>query len=301
MLKLRRWAFLVVLASAAAWPVAAQDRMNAFFIGHSLMSDLPGMTRSLVQGHARQTFNFRHQDIPGAPLRWQWDAKDRNESFEPQFGGRYHVHLPSGQYDTVVLTEGVPRGGKELEAETVDYLGRFVGYIRQQRPDARIFLYVTWPHLTSGTPKASPQDANLPTRHLKWRERIDADQPMWERMVAAVNQKHPGTNPVRIIDGGKVLAAIDDEIRAGRIPEWSSIEQLFRDDIHINHYGKYVVSLSFYAALTGKTPVGAPSDIKDAWGGSIWNRKVWDGNVYPPMRSETVRKVQEVVRSVVLP
>lgn len=296
-----RWVGIGILCLLlAVAPVRAQDRMNVFFIGHSLMSDVPSMTRALVQAHARQTFNFRHQDIPGAPLHWHWAAKDRNESFEPTYGGRYHIHLPSGQYDTVVLTEGMPRGGKELEAETIEYLGRFAGYIRQHRPDARIFLYVTWPHLTSGTPNASPYDANMPTRQLKWRERIEADQPMWDRIVATVNQKNPGTHPVRIIPGGQVLATLSDEIKAGRIPEWSSIDQLFRDEIHVNHYGKYVMALSFFAALTGKSPVGAPADIKDVWGGPIWNRKVWDGNVYPPMKSETVLKVQEVVKSVVL-
>lgn len=296
---LRQWlaALSVLLCLSQA---LAQDRMNTFFIGHSLMSDLPGMTRSLVERHAGQRFSFRHQDIPGAPLRWQWEAGDRKETYERTYGGRYDVHLPSGDFDSVVLTEGVPRGGAALEAETVEYLGRFVGAIRQHRPDSRIFLFVTWPHLTSGTPQASTEDANMPTRHLKWRERIDADQPMWQRMVETVNRSHPGQHPVRIIPGGLVLAALHDDIEAGRIPEWQSVRQLFSDDIHTNHYGKYVMALTLATALTGKSPVGAPAHIRDAWGQPIWNRRIWDGKIYPPMQDETVRKAQETVHRVML-
>lgn len=289
--------FMVVFQT----PVSAQDHMNVFFIGHSLMSDVPGMTRSLVERHARQKFSFRHQDIPGAPLRWQWEAKDRSEQYERIYGGRYHVHLPSGKFDTLVITESVPRGGAAMEAETIDYLGRFVSFARTHRPDTRIFLYVTWPHLTSGTQQASPYDADMPNRHLKWRERIDADQVMWERIVATVNSSHPGTHPVRIIPGGAVLASLFDEISAGNIPEWSAIQHIFGDEIHTNHYGKYVMALTFFSALTGKSSMGAPSNIRGTWGEPIWNHRIWDGKIYPPPKAETVLKVQEVVDRVMLP
>ena len=297
----RQWCASLLCVFALMSSASAQDRMNVFFIGHSLMSDLPGMTRSLTERHARQRLSLRHQDIPGAPLRWQWEAKDRSDDFERTYGGRYHIHLPSGDFDTVVLTEGVPRGGPSMEAETIEYLGRFVAFIRQHRPEARIFLYVTWPHLTSATLQASPYDANIPTRRLNWRARIDADQPMWQRMVDAVNKANPGHHPVLIIPGGLVLASLSDDIAAGRIPEWKSINQLFSDDIHINHYGKYAMALSISSALTDKSPVGAPSDIQGLWGQPIWNTKHWDGATYAPMKPETVLKVQEAVHRVLFP
>ncbi len=297
--RLLRGMLVLVGLLALVSPAASQDRMNVFFIGHSLMSDLPGMTRSLTERHAGVRFSLRHQDIPGAPLRWQWEAKDRNETFDRTYGGRYHIHLPSGEFDTVVLTEGVPRGGEALEAETIEYLGRFVRFIRQSRPDAKIFLYVTWPHLTSGTPNASPYDGNMPTRHLDWRARIEADQPMWQRMVDTVNQANPGAHPVRIIPGGLVLAALRDDIVAGRIPEWQSINQLFSDEIHINHYGKYAMALTISSVLTGKRATGAPSNLRNLWGEPIWNRRHWDGKTYAPMKDETVLKVQEAVDRVV--
>lgn len=291
---------LALLLSLALAPsqVVAQDRWNVFFIGHSLMSEIPGMTKSLVEKNPRQRLGLRHQDIPGSPLRYHWDQKDRPDMGEPIYGGRYHVHLKSGEFDTLILTDSVPRGGAALEAETVDYLGRFADFARQHRPDIRIYYYETWHYLTSGTPANSPYDAKHPNRNLKWRERIDADVDMWGRIVKQVNDSRPGSPAIQIIPGGSILAAVSDAIDAGEIPEWKSINDLFSDDIHINRYGQYIMTLAYYAAITGKSPVGASSDVRNLWGRPVWNQKALDGKVYPPMKAETVRKVQEIVERV---
>ncbi len=282
-----------------AGPVSADTAsgrdIRAFFIGHSLMSDIPGMTRALAESDGRTRFNFRHQDIPGAPLRWQWDAQSRRDEFEPQFGGRYHRHLPGGDYNVVVLTDSVPRGGPELEAETVDYLGRFVDFARRQRPEVRVYYYETWHQLTTGTPANDPNDARSPHRKLLWRARIDADAAMWERIVRRVNAAHPGATPVRIIPAGRVLGAVCDAIEAGKIPGWTKKEDLFADAIHTNLYGKYVVALVHTAVLTGRSPLTMPVDMKDVWGGPVWDRRHWDGRTYPKPRPETVKALREVV------
>lgn len=293
----------IALASLgfAALPHSTAEPIRAFYIGHSLMSDIPGMTQAIANSEAKNSFSFRHQDIPGAPLRWQWGEKDRDSQFESQFGGRYHIHLPSGEFNVLVVTDSVPRGGKELEAETVDYLGRFVEFARKHNPDVRIYYYETWHSLTSGTAQNTKDDNASPNRRLKWRERIDADKKMWERIVAEVNRKHPGKYPVRIIPGGQALAAVADAIEAGKIPAWKSTADLFGDDIHTNHYGKYIVALTHYAVLTGRSPVGTDADLKDIWGGSYWGRKQWDGNTYRKPSPQTVRALQEIVAGVALP
>lgn len=292
-------ALALLICLLVAHPLAAaQERWNVFFIGHSLMSEIPGMTKSLVEKNPRYRFGLRHQDIPGSPLRYHWEQKDRPDMGEPIYGGRYHIHLKTGEFDTLILTDSVPRGGKDQEAETIDYLGRFADFARQHRPDIQIFYYETWHHLTSGTPANSPYDARTPNRNLKWRQRIDADVEMWERIVRKVNEDRPGKAPIRFIPGGSILAAVSDAIDAGQIPEWKSIEDLFSDEIHINRYGQYVMTLAYYAAITGKSPVGASADVRNLWGAPIWNEKIRAGKSYPPMRTETVRKVQEIVERV---
>lgn len=297
MLKKHLVACLVGLAVSTT--AIANDRFSVFYIGHSLMSDIPAMTRTLVESDRGSRFSLRQQEIPGAPLRWQWEAKDRNDQFEPHFGGRYDIHLSQGQFDTLVLTDSVPRGGPGMEAETVDYLGRIADFARQHRPDIRIYYYSTWHFLTSGTPNNSPYDKDAPNRNLKWRERIDADAKMWERIVNKVNAARPGAPPIKIIPGGTVLAALSDAIDDGQFTEWKSIRDLFSDDIHTNHYGKYAVALAHYAVLTGKSPVGLTSNLKDLWGRPYWNHKTWDGKIYPPMHPDTVKKMQEIVANTI--
>lgn len=55
------------------------------------------------------------------------------------------------------------------------------------------------------------------------------------------------------------------------------------------------MALAYYAVLTGRSPVGLPSDIQNVWDGPYWGVPFWDGKVYPPMSPETVRALQEVV------
>lgn len=295
---MHRFVFALCLAVSLVLPhlpAVAQDRWNVFFVGHSLMSDLPGMTKSLVESRRSQAMGLRHQDIAGAPLHWQWEAASRKDEFERIYGGRYDVHLKTGEFDTLVVTEGVPRGGQAEEAQTIEYLGRFVQFARSHRPDIRVFYYETWAHLTSGTPQNSPYDVSSPHRNLKWRERIDEDARMWARIVETVNHRHPGQHPVRIIPGGPVLAAISDAIVAGEVAEWKSIRDLFSDDIHINQYGKFVMAMTFYSMITGRQADGLPSDIRDLWGRRLWNQKTWYDKTYRPMRKETVQQVQAII------
>jgi hypothetical protein len=277
----------------------AADSHRVFYIGHSLMSEIPGMTKALVESDRRSRFSLRQQEIPGAPLRWQWEEKDRGSTFEPHYGGRYHIHLKQGDFDTLVLTDSVPRGGAAMEAETIEYLGKFADFAREFRPDIKIYYYATWHFLTSGTSDNSPYDKDVPNRNLKWRERIDADAKMWERIVKQVNDARPGSPPIQIISGGAVLAALSDAIDAGQFPAWKSIKALFFDDIHPNYYGKYAEALAHYAVITGKSPVGLPADIRDLWGRPVWNHKNWAGHVFPAMPAETVKKMQEVVDGVI--
>ncbi|MFQ3671614.1 MAG: hypothetical protein SNJ84_09170, partial [Verrucomicrobiia bacterium] len=247
-------------------------------------------------------FSFKHQDIPGAPLRWQWEEKDRQSEFEPNFGGRYHLELPKGEFNTLVLIDSVPRGGPEQMAETVEYLGRFVEFARQYQPEVRVYFAEAWHDLHSGTERAGEHDTVSPTRRLRWRERLDADAAMWEEVVRLVNERHPGAHPVRLIPCGRVLGALHDALGAGEVPGWTKVEDLFSDDIHLNLYGKYALALAYYAVLTGRSPVGLPSEIKNVWGGAYWGVRFWDGSEYPPMGGDTVRALQEVVaRSLGMP
>lgn len=295
--------FPVVLAGAALFSVAvstlgARD-VNAFYIGHSLISDVPDMTASLAASAPASAgrMRFKEQFIPGAPLRWHWDQVEKFEG-EPRFRVRFDRALGSGEHDVLVLTDGVPRGGDELEAETADYLARFARFARQHNPAIRIYYYETWHTVTSGTPQNSPYDKQSPRRNLPWRERLDADRAMWESIVDAANKTAPataaGATPIRIIPAGQALARFDDAVRAGKVPGIADRSAYFHDDIHLNHYGKYLVACVHYAVLFGRSPVGLARDLKGRWGGDYWDARNWDGTKYAAPEPAAVRVMQEI-------
>ena len=43
-------------------------------------------------------------------------------------------------------------------------------------------------------------------------------------------------------------------------------EDLFRDDIHFNDYGAYLIALTHYAVLYGRSPIGLPHTLLKANG-----------------------------------
>lgn len=265
------------------------ETISAYYVGHSLLSDIPDFVAHMSNRMRSGSFSFREQNVPGAPLRWHWeesgpdgDGPVQNEKFVHQI----HEALASGRYTHIIVTDGVPRGASGEENETVLYLGKIVAAARQARPDVRIFYYETWHHTTSGLPGHDPhnEDTVSPTRHLLWRQRIDADAAMWERIVDRVNQENPPGptgHKVQLIPAGRVLARVVDAVEAGQIQGFDELNDLFIDEIHTNHYGKLIVAATHVAIHTRRDPRDLDIDIISRWGARYWGEPTWDGHVYP--------------------
>lgn len=280
---------------AASWCLAIlllpqSDRIDAFYVGHSLESDIPDMVMAL----AGPRFRFAEQNIPGAPLRWQWEeATRRKAQFEPQYQGYYSDRI-NAETDVLVLIDSVPRGEEPSLLESIDYTARFVEFARKRNPSVRVFYYEPWHHLTSGTAKRYEHDKASPSRDLAWRPRLQADRPKWDRVVAEVNHRSPGRIPVRLIPAGSKLGELDDAIRAGKMPGLTKIDQVFSDEIHLSPLGKYFVACVHFKSIFGESPVGKPFDIKDRWARPYWDRADWAGNTWKKPAANTVRALQEI-------
>ena len=261
---------------------------SVYFVGHSLLTLIPDFVAHMTNSMRADSFTFREQNVPGAPLRWHWEESgpgDGSPVGEWDFNHQIHDALASGLYTHVVVTDSVPRGGTEMEDETVQYLGEIVAAARAARPDVRVFYYETWPHITSGLPGHDPygHDTMSPTRNLEWLERIHADAPMWERIVDRVNQAMPpgaaGHN-VQLIPAGRVLASLVAAVEAGLVPGFDEVEDLFLDEIHTNHYAKLVVAATHVAIYSRRDPRDFDIGILDRWGNPYWNVEDWEGNIF---------------------
>ena len=65
---------------------------------------------------------------------------------------------------------------------------------------------------------------------------------------------------------GEAVFAFDQMARAGQVPGFAGASDLYRDDngpdaanIHFNPNGQYLAALTYYATITGESPIGLPA------------------------------------------
>lgn len=279
------WIACLALAGCA-------QEVRLFSIGHSLSSEIPDMVGYLAKAGG-DTFSFSEQFRLGASLHWQWDEPGRKKDQwdDGRFRNAYHLALPKGGYTHVTLVDSVPRGGKDLEKESIDYLTKFVAYIHKTNPRATISYVEPWHSVLSGTGKAAYDNAS-PTRNLAWRKRIDADRPMWERIVATAEKQT--RVKVRLIPQGTGFGKLADAVEAGRFQAFKKTSDLFDDDIHAKPPSMYFVACLHYALYYGKSPVGLPGEPVNRWGGKYFGVKWWNGKTYQQPSKADVKLMQEI-------
>ncbi|MBM3961183.1 MAG: hypothetical protein FJ306_04675 [Planctomycetes bacterium] len=287
-----------VATAPAALPAFADGRLDAFYVGHSLISDVPDMVAAFAAARAAESgqpaFRFVEQFRLGASLLQQWEellAEPAARTPQPApLRAHWFDALPAGGFDALVLVDSVPRGGARMR-ETLQYADNFVGAARGASPGLRVFVYEPWHCVHSGTPKGCDYDKH-PHANLRWRQRIDADAPAWDEVVAGLRRAYPELS-IGLIPGGRGLAALHDAIVRGEVPGWTAIERdAFDDDIHLNPYGKYVVACLHYAALFGRSPVGLPIEVASRDGTSYWNVPNWQKKTYAPPSPELATRLQ---------
>lgn len=227
-------------------------------VGHSLFGKTgPTMLERALQAGGR-VGTVQAQIINGAPLRYNWDQSASAEGVDAR------AELPKGGTTHLILTEAIPLDNHIKWSETGVYAQAFGSLAMAANPDVQIYVQETWHSLKSGTGEAVEYDEKAGT---PWRDRLDQDLPVWEKVVAevAANMGSNGAN-VALIPAGQAMARLYDEIAAGKVPALPGISALFDDDIHLNHTGHYFVAMVQYAVLTGQQPLGLPVDFKDKYG-----------------------------------
>lgn len=228
-----------------------------YHLGHSLVGrDMPAMLAQMVQGHdyasqlgwGASMMNHWTGDVPG------FDHENANPNFEPAGAA-----IDSGRFDAFVLTEMVEIKDAITYHDSAEYLARWSARARAANPDVRIYLYESW------HPLDDPDG---------WLKRLDGDLAQyWEGAILRPAMAAKGTGAIYVIPGGQVMAAFVREIDAGNVPGMARREDLFstnddgsQDNVHLNDAGAYLIALTHYAVLYGKSPVGLPSSLTRADG-----------------------------------
>lgn len=232
-----------------------QQAISVYHLGHSLVGhQMPVMLTQLAEaGHIHAS-----QLGWGANLRQHWDPDVPINGFEesnqhPQHRDP-HEAMASGEYDAVVLTETVEIRESIKYHDPQAYLREWAMAAWAGNPQTRVYLYETW------HPLNDPEG---------WLTRIDLDlDRYWEGEILRRTLAHDDVNqPIYVIPGGQVMAAFARRVEAaGGIGPITGRRDLFKDDIHFNDYGAYLMALTHYAVLYGRSPVGLPHQLELANG-----------------------------------
>ncbi|MGL6212077.1 MAG: hypothetical protein ACRC14_19805 [Paracoccaceae bacterium] len=225
---------------------------DILFVGHSLVGpNLPPLLAATLRA-MNEEVTVEAQVINGASLAYNWDHSTEAQGVDAR------ARLATGKPDVLILTEASPLIQHVEWSRTAELAAQWAALGTQTNPETRVYLYETWPSLLSGT--ATPPDGD-PAGTLPWRDRITADLILWEDTAARAS----ATTKVGLIPTGQALGLLSDEIEAGRIPDLTSIQDLFTDDIHPNDRGLYFLAMVHAAAITGRSPEGLPAKLTRAW------------------------------------
>lgn len=221
--------------------------------GHSLTDPLQQPLRAIVLGVGGLEAERGAIDldtVPGSPMEWRWN----NRTPYP-----VDAYVSIGDYDVMVITERVPLSGT-FEAHKSDQAA--LTWFNHAWTKGRggkgsdSILYASWVEWDSGPGSDYPYtDGQLP-----FRERLEPEMRLWEKIADYVNANRPDGSPaMTIIPGPLIMAAVYDAIQAGTAPGLTHIKDLFTDNIHINEIGAYLISIAHFSVIYRRDPRLVPS------------------------------------------
>jgi hypothetical protein len=214
-----------------------------FFSGHSLINvNTPTFFAQLARS-ARHEVDYELQMGLGSTMSVRLACPrngQRADGSEVDFDTLQT--LRTGRFDTLVLTERNDIVSTILYERTTAMTRRYVEALRAGQPEARAFLFESWPAI-----EGRNYDA--------FRARVRREHVAWECVASRVNHRSEG-EPMRVMPTGPAIADLLETITSGRAPGIQRPEQLFNDDVHLTNLGNYYVALLYYGVVFGRSPEG---------------------------------------------
>ena len=233
----------------------------------------------MVQQLAGAGHVFHSQLGWGANLNEHWEPDIEVKGFAEsnthvQFRDP-HQALSDGSYDAFVVTEAVEIKSAIKYSDPAYYLMKWATAAWAANPDTQVYFYETWHSLES---------------EEGWLFRLDRDLDLyWEGEILRRTLAYDAVKrPIYMIPGGQVMAAATRAAQAGTLPGLSDADAFFKDDIHFNDIGAYLMALTHYAVLYGQSPVELPHRLKKA-----------DGTLMTELDATAAARLQEIVWQVV--
>jgi cytochrome b len=288
-MKLLRFLALATVFLACSQSVPAADMpvtaLRVYYIGNSVTDTIRyGPFAELAATRAVKITWGRHM-IPGAPLEWLYTHP--NDGFREEPFGGWQKALGEFAWDVVSL-QPFDRHlhSKSEQGEDLGDVALIVKLARMaasKNPDVQVYIYARWPRVTVAG-KSVPFDKNDydPTRPGSGNDLSKVDD-----FAARWNAKYTGgwdasnetrdyfetllrevrkdaaelKKPVLLVPVGHVLAELHAQMKAGKVPGWTSVYQFYKVGSHLNVPGSYAVACTYFATLLKQSPVGLPTEL----------------------------------------
>jgi hypothetical protein len=221
---------------------AQAKELRVYMIGNSLTDNVNYDGFKNLAESRGYTHTWGRSMTPGAPIFWHWT---HDPAFtRPPFGA-WKKALTEYQWDAITF-QPFSTYDKELEAAKT-----FMEVIEKKNAAAQVFIYAQWMTRDRGDfDMAWTQPGGTAT----------GTRDYYETFMHELRKACPNMKPFRLIPAGHAMYLLNQKIRAGQVPGFHDIREVYNDGIHLNNVGSYIAGCSFFATIYGESPVGLPAE-----------------------------------------
>lgn len=167
---------------------------------------------------------------------------------DPTETGRFPTALPTFAWDSVSLQHHAREGATlNTDSSAIRTLVE-LAQTNASNADTTFFIYQPWPKSTQWNSWLDSVSQDPDTRALPRRE--------YSYLLFQTVQEQIPTANFAILPVGDVMFQLDQEMAAGMIPGYSSIQEVYRNSVHLNGVGRFVASMTVLAMHARADPTG---------------------------------------------
>jgi hypothetical protein len=239
-------------ALALLLAVPSLGRTNRiYYIGNSVTDTIryDGL-RQLAESRGH-VVPWGRQMIPGAPLEWLWDHP-ADGFVQPPYGPPTNA-LPYYPWDTLSL-----QPFDRLMPSDTNFASLFINLGMPHNADMQVYIYSRWPRQSNFMPDYD--GCWLASYNGGWGFQLET-RDFFEKVLLGLRSVWSNrlNKTVLMVPVGEAIYNLNQKVKAGRVPGFTSIAQLYADGIHFNDTGAYLVGCVYYSTLFKENPIGLPS------------------------------------------
>ena len=234
----------IVLAFIAFTQAQAQQTKRIYQFGNSVTDGINyGGFKNMANSQGNTHIWARHV-IPGASLVWLWDHP--NDGFlVPPYGTPANAFT---NYDWDVVT--LQPFNENIENDKAMLLN-YANLLKDKSPDVQFYIYSRYPRCPGGDAQIRNVTAEQWTNLWNRTDGNQESRKFFEDLYTAFNATNKGglNKGALIIPVGDVMNTLNEKAVAGQVPGVTKIWDVYKDGIHVNNIGAYLIMGTFYSTI----------------------------------------------------